>query len=321
MSQTTAPANNPFGAPDKGDLPLEKVSYPVVEYGTFKTPSTLAKHLTKAMIDEALATNKLGFSFWDKEQTARIHLGQTATFVVLEVYSQISGKKEIAPNVLESYYSNKIRDSRTEEFAIFRQGEKRPIIKGLYADLKGDKTKGIPSKLPEGCGFHLVFVVYWLEGSRVLNLKVSVMVSAQLKQAIAVAEQSVHRKTKASDVSLFGLADTGSLWGFQFQTYKRVDKEGKDYEGTGDLYFVPVFYAGVVKNEGPNANPDLYAICKENQATVRLQYQQMIERRKRYGEQTIDDDHADANVSSGGDERFPDMDTAPAPVSGDDLPF
>jgi len=319
---------NPFGAPDKGDLPVERTNYPIVEYGTMKTPANLVKHITKAMIDEAIATNKLGFSYWDKDQGLRVHLGDKFTFVVLEVYSQISGQKEIGPKTFERYYSNKVKDSRSEPFAIFRQGDKprKPIEKGLYQDLKGDEKKGIPSRIPKGCSFHLVFVVYWLEGNRLLNLKGSVMVSNQIKEAIVAAERGTGRSKKTSDVSLFGLADTGSLWGFQFKTYRRVTKEGDEYKGSGDCYFVPDFYAGVVKNEGPNANPDLYAICKSHQDDVRLQYEQMIERRKKYGDETLegtdDDDTGETSIDQETDARFPtDEQTAPPPASGDDLPF
>jgi len=311
---------NPFGAPEAGDLSKERKNFPVVEYATMKTPGTMAKHITKAMIDDALANNKLGFSFWDKEQGQRIHVGDGFTFVVLEVYSQISGKNEIGTGVFETFYSNKIRDSRTEPFAIFRQGEKSPILKGLYNDLKGDKVKNIPSKLPKGCSFHLVFVIYWLEGSRILNLKVSVMVSAQLKEAIAMAERAVGRGTKSSDVNLFGLAEN-SLWGFKFNTYRRVDKDGADYK-SGDLYFVPVFYAGVVKNEGPNANPDLYNLCREYQTEVRLQYQAQVERRKQYGDEVVTEEvHENPPVDQHVDDRFPSIDQEPATAPGDDLPF
>lgn len=322
---------NPFGAPEKGDLPVERTNFPIVEYGTMKTPANLVKHITKGMIDEAIATNKLGFSYWDKDQALRVHLGDKFTFVVLEVYSQISGQKEIAPKTFEKFYSNKVKDSRTEPFAIFRQGDKpkRPIAKGLYQDLRGDEKKGVASQIPKGCSFHLVFVVYWLEGDRVLNLKGSVMVSNQLKEAIAAAERGTGRTKKSSDVSLFGLADTGSLWGFQFKTYRRVTKEGDEYKGSGDCYFVPDFYAGVVKGEGPNANPDLYAICKGYQEDVRLQYEQMIERRKKYGDDSLegheDDGSAGSSIEQDDDARFPTDEhagqTTTTPEPGDDLPF
>jgi len=321
MSQNNeVPATqNPFGSPESGDLSKERKNFPVVEYATFKTPGTLAKHITKAMIDDALATNKLGFSFWDKDQAQRIHVGNGFTFVVTEVYSQISGKNEISTGVFETFYSNKVKDSRTEPFAIFRQGEKKPVIKGLYSELKGDKAKNIPSKLPKGCSFHLVFVIYWLEGSRVLNMKVSVMVSAQLKEAIAAAERAVGRDTKASEVNLFGLAEK-SLWGFKFNTYRRVDKEGNDYQ-SGDLYFVPVFYAGVVKPEGQNANPELYNLCRELQTEVRLQYQEQVERRKRYGDEVVTDEvHENQPADQHVDDRFPGVDQEPV-NTGDDLPF
>jgi hypothetical protein len=313
---------NPFGAPEAGDLPVDRKYYPVVEYGTMKTPQLSAKHITKEMINEALATCKLGFSFWDKDAGQRIHVGDGFTFVVLDVFSQISGQKEIGPKTYERYYSNKVKDSRSEPFAIFRQGEKKPIEKGLYQELKGDEKKGIASRIPKGCSFHLVFVVYWIEQNRVLNLKGSVMVSQQMKRAIAQAEASVGRTKKESEVSLFALADSPTaFWGFKFQTYIRVNKEGQEYKDSGDVYFVPVFYTGTIKADGPNGNPDLFAICKGYQDEIKSEYQAMKERRKQYGEEVdADDDHSSAPPVE--DERFPAEEQAPPPPSNtDDLPF
>lgn len=313
---------NPFGAPEAGDLPVDRKYYPVVEYGTMKTPQLSAKHITKEMINEALATCKLGFSFWDKDAGQRIHVGDGFTFVVLDVFSQISGQKEIGPKTYERYYSNKVKDSRSEPFAIFRQGEKRPIEKGLYQELKGDEKKGIASRIPKGCSFHLVFVIYWIEQNRVLNLKGSVLVSQQMKRAIAQAEASVGRAKKESEVSLFALADSPTaFWGFKFQTYTRVNKEGQEYKDSGDVYFVPVFYTGTVKPDGANANPDLFAICKAHQDAIRQEYQAMKERRKQYGDEVDVDDHSVAGTPVEEDGRFPTEEQTTTPAPGDDLPF
>lgn len=293
--------SNPFAVPEKGSLPVDRLKFPTIEYSAFKTPATFIADLTTAKIENGLSTCKLGFHFYDKDASQKIQLtgmGSTFTFVVLETYSQLSGSVESGPNQFTKYYSNKIKDSRTEEFALFVSGNKKPIMRGLYQKLKGDKEKGIPGMLPEGVGFDQVFVVYWVEGDRVMNLPLSTMVSREVKTAIAEAERGAGRSVNPEKVKLFGLADAGALWGFRFKTFRRAQKDGSDYK-SGELFFVPVFYAGVIKNEGEHANPELFQKCIEWQDQVRANYAAELERRKTYGE----DEQGQEN--QGDDANFP----------------
>lgn len=312
-SNTNAPAANPFAQPDKGALPVDRVNLPTVEYSTLKTPATFVKQLTKEILEGALADFKLGFHFWDKEQGAKVRI-DGFTFVVLEVYSQLSGQQEIGPKQYQNYYSNKVKDTRTEAFALFMQGNKKPIGKGFYKgkSTQSDYVKLMDSpaegaketfKVPDGVGFNQIFVIYWIEGERLLNLRLSTMVSREIKEAIAQAERSTGRNAKPESVKLFGLADTGHLWGFKFNTYRRADKDGTDYK-SGDLYFVPMFYAGVVKPDGPNGNPDLHQKCIDLQIQIREDYKAAVERRKQYGDES-EGEQGQNVAAQGGDPSFP----------------
>lgn len=332
---------NPFASPEKGDVPTDRKNFPTVEYSTLKTGAALVKAVTKEVIEDALATSKLGFHFWDKEagDNGEKVLIKDFTFVVLEVYSQLGGQIETGPKTFDRYYSNKIKDTREEPFVLYKAGEDKPIAKGLYSILKGDKkdSNRFPRLIPKEVNFEQVFVIYWIEGDRVLNLKLTTMVSREIKTAISNAEATVGRKSNPDNIKLFGLADTGNLWGFKFDTYRRAEKDGSDWK-SGELYFVPKFYAGVVKGEGPNANPKLLETCLLLQSEVRAEYAEIVKRRAAYSEATIKPAQGDIQAAQGTpkheapDESFPSQENhhqgrtiketvAPATGVGDDLPF
>lgn len=315
MSQTTNVSNtqNPFSAPVPGALTNDRMKFPTIEYGAFKTPATWVPKLTKADFEDALANFKLGFHFWDKEageirengkRGQKIAIPTPFTFVLLEVYSKLSGKVETGPKQYINYYSNKVKDTRTEPFGLFiKGGDGKAIGRGFYQGKQSkqdlpkliDKTGKVPPYvLPDGVSFTQVFVIYWVEGDRILNLDLSTMVSREIKRAISNAERSTGRNSDPEKIMLFGLADKGHLWGFQLQTYRRAEKDGNDYK-SGDLFFVPTFVAGMVMTEGPNANPDLYNKCLAMQTDIRADYAQILERRKQYG------DSADVETNDQGD--------------------
>ena len=335
---------NPFATPDAGAVSTTSTDFfPKVEYSAMKTPETFANKVTAEVVADARANFKLGFHFWDKDLAARVAIDKFS-FVVLEVYSKISGSREVANKQYVNYYSNSIKDSRTEEFVIWEQGQKKPFMRGFYQGKKGDTDfaklvkDGQAVRIPDGAGYHQHFIIYWIEGERILDLKLTTMVSREIKEAIARAELSANRKVKAEKVNLFELA-TKSLWGFTVQKFRRTEKEGTDYK-SGEMFLLPYLACGVVIGEGENSNPELYQTCRDLQGQIRANYLAGIERRKQFGDS--EPAQSDAPPVSN-DGSFPTEEQAPPnragynpppayqdnpvysapppPEAGDDLPF
>lgn len=282
--------NNPFAPPDAGQLPgCKQEYYPVVNYAAMKTPETFASQVNAATLTEARQKCKAGFYFYDKEAGKNIPIDRFS-FAILEVYSGISGSRETNSGEWISYFSNYVKDSRTEPFTLFEKGIKRPVATGFYQGKKSetDYTKlvvaGIETRIPEGAKFRLHMIVYWLEGDRILDLELSASVSREMKDAISKAEFAAGRNVKPDRVNLYSLCDGTAFWGFSVQKFRKADKEGKDYAGKGDLYLFPEFFAGVVKNEGSGGNPELWQKCHTKQAEIRANYEAEVERRKRFGD-------------------------------------
>lgn len=355
---------SPFATPDAGNLSSGKQEFfPQLEYSTMKTPANFVADVTPQKVADARANHKLGFHFYDKAAGQKVAVDKFS-FVVLEVYSGVSGYRETSPGQGISYYSNYVRNSQSEPFALWEKGIKRPIASGYYQGKKHDadfaKLLRMPAiqandavntrpdgftKIPDGAGFHQHFIVWWIEGQRIMDLKLTTMVSREIKNAISRAEATAGRKVKPDRVNLFALADGGAFWGFSVTKFRRATKEGLDYAGAGEMYLVPEFVSGVVKTEGPGANPELHAECVGYQTEIRANYAAEKERRARYGVENATTE-ADANGSqsappANGDQNFPPeyhqstnhdqgrtitnnppppMDYTP-PANTDDLPF
>lgn len=335
---------NPFSTPAAGSVVTTSADFfPQVDYSAMKTPETFVKSITAEVVADARANFKLGFHFWDKDLGARVAIDKLS-FVVLEVYAKISGSREVSNKQYVNYYSNSVKDSRTDEFVIWEQGQKKPFMKGMYQGKKGDTdfaklvSNGQGVRIPDGAGFHQHFIVYWIEGERILDLKLTTMVSREIKEAIARAEAMAGRKVKAEKVNLFELASK-SLWGFTVQKFRRAEKEGTEYK-SGEMFLLPFFACGVVIGEGDNSNPELHETCRDLQSQIRANYAAGVERRKQFGDAAEPSQAASAlPVSS--DEQFPTeappraggyspppaytdnpVYSAPPPtVEGDDLPF
>lgn len=138
-------------------------------------------------------------------------------------------------------------------------------------------------KLPDGVSFNQHFICWWIEGQRVIDLKLSTMVSREIKLAISEAERLAGRNVKPERVKTFALAQGGAFWGFSVVKFKRVSKDGMDYANKGEVFLVPGFVSGVVKTEGVGANPVLHAHCVELQLKIRTDYALEVERRKKFG--------------------------------------
>lgn len=346
---------SPFGAPEAGNLQSGRQEFfPQVEYSTMKTPAHMVAAVNAELVANARATHKLGFHYYDKAASVRQSIDKFS-FVVLEVYSGISGSRETqaGSGTWITYYSNYVKNSRNEPFALFEKGIKRPIATGFYEGKKDDSDfaklvgpAGSKTKIPDGAGFHQHFIVYWIEGDKILDMKLTTMVSREIKAAISRAEASAGRKVKPERVNLFTLAEGGAFWGFQVTKFRRATKDGADYAGQGEMFLVPELACGVVKTEGAGANPELWAACKAHQDQIRAGYEAEVERRKRFG---VENSATTNDAPVQGDERFPtdappatgrqsavgyetaaanpsDTYTPPPPISGmpepgDDLPF
>ncbi len=317
-----ANGTSPFGTPEAGNLQSGRQEfYPMVEYSTMKTPQTFVSDVTAAKVADARANFKLGFHYYDKALSGRQAIDKFS-FVVLEVYSGISGARETAAgsNNWITYFSNYVRNSRNEQFALFEKGIKRPIATGFYEGKKDDadfaklvSKGGDKFKIPDGAGFHQHFIVYWIEGDRVLDMKLTTMVSRELKNAISRAEATAHRKVKPERVNLFSLADGGAFWGFQVTKFRKVTKDGADYANSGEMYLVPEFVSGVVKTEGAGANPELHAVCVGHQQTIRSGYEAEVARRAQFGVENSATANDQPPTQSGAEENFP---STPPPEQG-----
>lgn len=349
-------ATSPFATPDAGNLSTGKQEFfPVVEYSTMKTPANFVSDVTNQKAAEARASCKLGFHYYDKAAAQRVAIDKFS-FVVLEVYSAVEGSRETyaGSGTWISYFSNYVKNSKDEQFALFEKGVKRQIATGFYQGKQNDGdfakligTGGNVYKIPDGAGFQQHFIVYWIEGQRVMDLRLTTMVSREIKAAISRAEATAGRKVKADRVNLFALADGGAFWGFAPTKFRRINKDGGDYDGKGEMYLVPEFVSGVVKTEGAGANPELWATCNGYQTEIRASYEAEKARRAKFGTDnatTAADDPgqtatAPSNIPAGGDQHFPaeelggggidfakrtnqpapPVSTGPAP--DDDLPF
>lgn len=363
MDNTTTSQSH-FATPDAGNLPSGgRTYYPEVEYSAMKTPENFVADVTPEKVATSRANFKLGFHYYDNDETVKARVAiDKFSFVVLEVMSSVSGYRETQPGQPGiKYHSNQVVNSNTEPFALFEKGIKRPIATGYYSGKKDDndfaklvkypkiqandelnKQPGNFTKIPDGAGFNQHFICWWIEGQRIIDLKLSTMVSREIKIAISNAEAMAGRKVKPERVKTFALAQGGAFWGFTVTAFKCVTKDGLDYDKKGEMFLVPKFVSGVVKTEGNGANPELHSICTDLQKQIRAEYALEVERRARFGVASVAATGSDLQPEHDGqpsntDYHFPDampggqaidftkrMNDAPPPPpaeQGDDLPF
>lgn len=359
-----------FANPEAGSLSSGRFEIPPeVEYAAMKTPQTFVSDVTKEKVASARAAFKLGFHFYDREleTPARVAIDKFS-FVVLEVFSGVAGYRETQPGQPGiSYFSNLVKNSKFEQLAIWEKGIKRPIAKGFYKGKRNENdfaklTKFPPTqendlingqpgnfvKVPDGAGFHQYFFVWWIEGQRLLNLKLTTMVSREIKESISRAEARSGRRVKPDNVKLFSLAESTAFWGFEVTAFRRATKDGMDYANQGEMFLVPKFECGVVTASGNGSNAELHANCFGLQTQIRADYANEVERRKQFG---VEDAAAEttgqpnqqgalgyesiaANPPQHGDHNFPvdyrestnhnqgrTIQDAPPPAPDDDLPF
>lgn len=298
-----------FATPDAGNLPSgERTYYVEVEYSAMKTPENFVKDVNEAKVADSRANFKLGFHYYDKSETVKARVAiQKFSFVVLEVLSSVGGYREVQSGQQGiKFISNQVRNSKEEPFAVFQAGIKRPVATGYYQGKKDDndfaKLVKYPDteanrilnaqagnfvKIPDGAGFNQHFICWWIEGQMIVDLKLSTMVSREIKNAITEAENKAGRKVKPERVKTYALAQGTAFWGFAVTSFKRVTKDGTPYDKKGEMFLVPSFACGVVKNEGQGANPDLYATCLEHQTRIRQDYEAEVLRRAKFGVENV----------------------------------
>jgi hypothetical protein len=247
--------NNIFDAPPEGALQTT-VERPIqVEYKSNKTPKAYAHKAQGDAIADFVANGALGFSYYDKDAAKRVILPEL-TFVVLEGYAGIAGYDD-AGRV--SYWSNRVKDTRSEELIVFSSAAQGPILKGLYQGIKAD--------LPETAKYTKFIRAYCTQLDRVIEIKLNASAERGLQKAVANAEIAAGRgKADWKRVFILGLASNDHLWGFHLTGYARETKEGEPYNWEGELYFSPTFHAGVLNAQKQAA---LHAKCRELQQVER----------------------------------------------------
>lgn len=346
-----------FANPTAADLPVGKMEfYPVVEYAAMKTPQLSANLVDAAYVKNAREQFKAGFHFWDKDANegtgARIAIDKF-TFIVIETYSALSGYVEKGDGQKGvSYYSNNVKDSSVEPFSLWMKGVKKPIMSGYYRGKKTDTDSvklcakpnteantdfnlqpGNHAVVPAGVSFHQHFIVWWVEGERLLELKLTTMISREIKSAISAAYGRANRKVKPESVNLFKLAEN-SLWMFKVTGFTRMTKDGNPYENKGDMFLLPKFECGIVPEKIADQPNPFFDSMREHQTAIRESYAAEKQRRAKFtkSDGSVDTDaiarNAEADASLPTSEPGSNNYTAAAPpvvdapaFNADDLPF
>jgi hypothetical protein len=272
-----------------------------IDYKAGKTPQNYASDATP---------QKAGakFYYYDKEMSEKVDFTLPATLIVCDILSGLSGTIE-ENGRYSNFYSNKVRDSRSEAMRLYMSGIDRPLLTGVYSAIK--------PTLPNGAHFQMYLLCLDVSSKKPFLLTLGATLSDQLKRAIAGRTNA-----KAEKVNLFGLCDISTKWWFiQMKGgFQKVTKEGTPYEGKGDLYFVPDMIAGVFHAD---SNPEVSAMCEEIRNTS-SEYIQSTQDRIWKAETTAAASSAEtpAPAVAAPPMSWPDAPKAvePAPL-GDDLPF
>ncbi len=337
---------NFYAPPTSGDLETNGFEYfPTVEFSAMKTPQLSVSLVDKEYVTRARAACKAGFSFYDKETTQRTPIS-SFSFIVLKVYSSLSGYVEGGSGQESvSYYSNSVENSAEEPFVLFMKGNKRPIATGYYSGKRTDtdnaKLTTVPKSkdpdahfdparsvvIPQGVSFHQEFIVFWIEEKRIMKLKVTTMLSREIKVAISDSYKKTGSNVSPAKINLFALANK-SLWGFKVTSFSRKTKDGEPYNGKGDMYLLPVFECGVIPETAP-----LYNEMRAHQKELDNNYQAQKAKRQRFEQMPIE--NAQTTLPMSGNASFPGVDNqpqratrqdpeiwgAPETNNGDVLPF
>lgn len=311
-----------FDAPPEGAMPTAGERALSIKYAALKTAENWAGKVDEQMMVESIANCKLGFHYWDKDNKVNVSVPEF-TFVVLQVYVGISGFDGD-----RSYWSNRVLDTRTDELIVFTTTGQ--IAKGFY----GARTNNSPATvggvpMPQGAGYTKFVKAYCIQLEKVVEIELTAASERGMQKAIAKAEQSVGRNAKWEKIFTLGLAQNDHLWGFHLQGYEKATKDGQEYKGKGDLFFEPVFHAGIVN---PVNHKDLHATCVDAQNSERALHEAYKEK---YKQETDASPQVGPNGARNADipdrefsnnYAFPENNQPNAPMPdqeppGDDLPF
>lgn len=220
--------------------PFEQPTAPPPTAG-FERPWDIRVNYKSGKVQEAFAAMatpeqvKAGFSYYNSDTKETVSLVQFDAIVIASL-SAVAGTTRDGDKYY-GWYSNPVRDTRTDVLAVRMQGIDRPQYVGLYADIK--------EHFPQGVSYVQVLLCYVPQIKQVIHLTLTVGLQQQLKAAIATATQSDVKK-----VSLYGLCDlTTQYWGFSFSGHF----EKKDAKGTphakGEMYFMPQTKAFVINRK------------------------------------------------------------------------
>lgn len=190
---------------------------------------------------------------YEREEKKNIALPQF-DFIVLEVYAGVSGYDGESV----SFWSSRAKDTRIEPLTVYASNHDSPIAKGIYKQIK--------DTMPKGAKYTKFVKAYCLQTKSTVEIVLSAMVEAAMQKAIAATESSEKKRSEWDRVFILSLADNDHLWGFHLTGHTTTDIKGNEYAGDGDLFFSPVFQAGIVD---PQKRPDLHKTCVEAQSAER----------------------------------------------------
>ena len=251
--------------------------YERVDCKLMKTGEAWVKKVDQAHMDEEQKKGKLGFSWYDREYKVTMPLSEFM-FVVLESYSGIDGDNGDAGGNKVRYWSSRVKDTSTEELAVWASNHKGPVLKGIYKDFKEQMKARLV-----GARFRQFLICYDLNNSRVVEIPLGMYVQAAIQQAMADSYARGGVSKSPSSISLWSIADTDHLWTFKVGGYSPVDKEGKPYAGAGDAFYVPVMHATTLSPSLP-AHKNAFTKSVQAQAQVRDNYARQVEKRKKFAE-------------------------------------
>lgn len=213
--------------------PVQKLSYPWSQKIDYKSGKVAQAFALKAMPEDV----KAGFSYYDRDAKTTVPMPAFRAIVVASL-SGVSGTTKMGDQYV-NYWSNLVKDTRTDVLEVKMQGADKPQYTGIYKDIKPE--------FPQGVSYTQVLICYVPETQLFMSINLTVGLQEHLKRCIAVATGTTPKK-----VNLFGLCDlTSQYWGFKFTGgFSKVDKEGNPYTNTGEMYFMPDCEVFVI-NEKP----------------------------------------------------------------------
>ena len=215
--------------------PTQTSSYPWkhrVKYKSGKVQQSFAAQATPEQVNA-------GFSYYDSEAKQDVKL-EAFKAVVVASLAGVFGVVKDANDKYYNYYSNLVKDTKTDLITVRMQGVEKPQLHGIYKE-------DIKPNLPSGVSYTQVLVSYVPSLGEFVTINLTVGLQQHLINAIASATG-----VPAAKLNLYGLCDLSSqYWGFAFSgNFVKVDKNGALYNGNGDLYFMPEVTAFVI-NEKP----------------------------------------------------------------------